>query len=115
MATVRGSRVRKGDIPSVSSLALLHELLLLRFIHALELEVPAVRRRAVLAALQGDEGYGADDGDEVEGEVHEVADYRCGGESVGWVGLTMSTRHVELAPISTDVNLLLERLGHELA
>lgn len=43
------------------------------------------------APLEDDEGEGADDGDEVEGEVHEVADYGGGGELFegaveDWVG-----------------------------
>lgn len=86
---------RRGNAEArVGGLVLLDPLLALRLAPLLQLEVARVRRGAGTARLHDDEEDGADDGDEVEREVEEVADDGARGElrkgplddCYGWCG-----------------------------
>ena len=67
-------------VPGVGGLAALDELVLLLLVHLLELEVARVGGGSELAALENHKHHGANDGDEVERQVHEVADDGAGSE-----------------------------------
>lgn len=59
---------------------LLNKLVALRCRPPSELEVACVGGWPGTAALENDEDEGSDDGDEVEGKVHDIADYGGWGE-----------------------------------
>lgn len=66
--------------PSICSLALLDELLLLLLLHLLELEVPSMRGWAELASLKHDKNERANNRDGSDGQVHEIPDDGLGSE-----------------------------------
>lgn len=97
-----------GTEASVSALSLLNPFLLLGLIHALELEVSGVGSRSSALALEQDEHGGTDDGDEVEGQVHDVSDDGAGSKFGEWL-LDELTKTTNGITATTDLALL----GHE--
>lgn len=67
------------DLPRVCGFSPGDEVLLLAVVHLLELEVAGMRHGSDFASLQDDEEDCSDNRDEVEWEVHKVANYglRC--------------------------------------
>src|SRR3954468_16743683 len=71
--------------PRVRSSAFLNEVLLFLLPHLLKLEVPCMRRRTKFPSLKNDEENGADDRNEVEWQIHEVANNSFGREFSEWL------------------------------
>ena len=104
----RGYRVY---VPGIGSLAALYKLLLFFLVHLLELKVACVSCRTKSATLQDHKENGSHDRDEVEREIHEVADDGAGCELCKWLCRKLAQLR-DWVTSGLDGALLRDQSGH---